>query len=233
VKKLFTVIAFALALNFLAVAGGVAYLWQTKRLDREKVHAIREMVFPPASDATTKPSAEFSDAATQPAPSSLKLDELLAQHANRPAAEQVQLLQRTFDSRLAQVDMREREVRNLQDLVANAERKLKADRETLEQERAALETREQESARLAGDKGFQDSLQLYGTMKPKQVKDVFAGLSDEVVVRYLRAMPPRQATKILAEFKTPAELDRVKVLMERVRAAAAESAGTTQTAAKP
>ncbi len=61
-------------------------------------------------------------------------------------------------------------------------------------------------------------------MKPKQVKDVFAGLPEDVVVRYLRAMQPRQATKILSEFKTPAELERVKVLMERVRAAA-EPAG--------
>lgn len=232
-KKLFSVIAFALALNFLAAAGGIAYLWQTKRLDREKVHAIREMLFPPESSATTKPSAELADSAasTQPAPSSLTLDTLLAQHANLPAADQVQLLQRTFDARMAQLDMRERELRNLQDLVSNGERKLKADRDALEQEKSAQDAREQEQAKLAGDKGFQDSLQLYGTMKPKQVKDVFAGLSDDVVVRYLRAMSPRQATKILAEFKTPAELDRVKVLMERVRASAAEPAGTTQSAA--
>ena len=64
-------------------------------------------------------------------------------------------------------------------------------------------------ARLAADQGFQDALQLYGTMKPKQVKEVFATLPDDVVVRYLRAMESRDASKVIKEFKSPAELVRL------------------------
>jgi flagellar motility protein MotE (MotC chaperone) len=217
VKKLWNILVLTLAINFLALAGSVGYLYKTKRLDRERVHAIRELLFPPASPAaTTQPTTAPST--TQPA---LKLDELLAAHAGLPAAEQVQLLQRTFDARMAQLDRRQRDVENLHDLVKNAEARLKAERDVFEQQRTALETREQEATRLAADKGFQDALQLYGTMKPKQVKDVFAGLADDVVVRYLRAMQPRQASRIMNEFKTPAELERVKVLMEQVRSAEA------------
>ena len=48
----------------------------------------------------------------------------------------------------------------------------------------------------------------------------------DVVVRYLRAMDPGQAGKIIKEFKTPAEVQRVKGLMEQVRSAA-ESAGAS------
>lgn len=214
-KKLWNVLVLTLALNLVLLAGGVGYLWRTKQLDPEKVAAIRAILFPPPAPeaSTTQPTTA---PATQPV---LKLEELLAAHASLPAAEQVQLLQRTFDSRMAQLDRRQREVEALHDLVRNAEGKLKAERDAFEQRRGALDAREQEATKLAADKGFQDALQLYGTMKPKQVKDVFAGLPDETVVRYLRAMEAKQASKILKEFKTPAETERVKELMERVRAA--------------
>jgi len=48
-KKLFDVIVLLLALNFLALAGGVAYLYQTHRVDRQRAIAIKEILFPPTS----------------------------------------------------------------------------------------------------------------------------------------------------------------------------------------
>jgi flagellar motility protein MotE (MotC chaperone) len=215
VKKLWNVLVLTLAFNFLLVAGGAGYLYRTGRLDREKVFAIRELLFPPPAAPATQPTTRPT---TQPV---LKMEELLAAHASLPAAEQVALLQRTFDSRMAQLDRREREIRSLHDLVNNAEARLKLERDAFDARVKALDAREQDAIKLAADQGFQESLQLYGTMKPKQVKDVFTRLPDAEVVRYLRALDTRQATKILAEFKTPAELDRVKALMEQVRAAEA------------
>jgi flagellar motility protein MotE (MotC chaperone) len=217
VKKLWNVLVLTLAVNFLALAGAVGYLYQSKKLDKEKVHAIREMIFPTTapSAATTQPS---DDPTTRP---TLSLEEVLAAHAGLPAAEQVQALQKTADFRIAEMERRHRELIALQDLVNNAEARLKSEREAFEKQRSALETREQEAARLASDKGFQDALKLYRTMKPKQIKEVFVGLPDDVVVRYLRAMEPRVASKVLKEFTTPAEVQRVQVLMEQVRAAEA------------
>ena len=219
-KKLWNVLVLTLALNFVLLAGGIGYLYQTKRIDKEKVHAIKEVLFPPPAvdPPTTQPT---SQPATQPV---LDLDALLAAHASLPAAEQVQLLQRTFDFRMTELDRRNREIASQFDLVKNAQAQLQAERQAFEVRRAALETREQQATRLAADKGFQDALKLYETLKPKQVKDVFAGLADEVVVRYLRAMEPVRAAKIIKEFKTPAEVQRVKVLMEQVRAAETGSA---------
>src|SRR5688500_12624908 len=112
-------------MNFLLLAGAVAYLYKTGRLDRERVHAIREMLVPPtpaADPASTQPATQPT---TRPV---LKLEELLAQHAGLPAAEQVQLLQRTFDSRMAQLDRRQRQVEDLHTLVRNAEATLTAER---------------------------------------------------------------------------------------------------------
>lgn len=223
-KKLWNILVLALAVNFVALLAGVAYLYQSKRLDRERVRAIREMLFPPppaADAATTQPSE--TGATTQPV---FKLEELLAAHTGRPAAEQAQFLQRTFDSRVAELDRRQSDLEALHDLVRNAEAKLAEDRKQFEAKLAALEAREQEATRLAADKGFQDALKLYGTMKPKQVKEVFATLPDDVVVRYLRAMESRDASKVIKEFKSPAELERLKVLMERVRSA--DAAASTE-----
>src|SRR5688572_4827701 len=103
-KKLLNVIVMVLAINFLAVAGGAVYLHQTGRLDNEKVHAIRAILFPPPKPvaATTQPSDE-GGATTQPI---LRLEQLLAHHAGRPAGEQVEFIQRSFDAQMAQLDRR-------------------------------------------------------------------------------------------------------------------------------
>jgi Mg/Co/Ni transporter MgtE len=71
--------------------------------------------------------------------------------------------------------------------------------------------------KLAQDKGFQDSLQLYNSMPAKQVKAVFMGLDDETVVNYLQSMQPRRASMIIKEFKTPDELSRIARVLEIMR----------------
>ena len=81
----------------------------------------------------------------------------------------------------------------------------------------ALETEQQLQQKLATDKGFQDSLSLYQTLPGKQVKTIFMGLDDETVVRYLQAMPPRTSAKIVKEFKSPDETDRIQRVLERMR----------------
>ncbi|HVT89475.1 MAG TPA: hypothetical protein VHD56_11525, partial [Tepidisphaeraceae bacterium] len=56
-KKLLTVVILTLALNFLAVAGGVGWLYQSGKLDRTKVAAIKDILFPkPVDQPTTQPA---------------------------------------------------------------------------------------------------------------------------------------------------------------------------------
>src|SRR5437588_457561 len=84
-------------------------------------------------------------------------------------------------------------------------------------------SKEKVAATEAQDKGFQDSLALYNSMQPKQVKDVFTSLDDATVMKYLRAMDPSRAAKIIKEFKTPADTERVQRIIEMIRA---QQAGT-------
>src|SRR4051794_35939252 len=184
-KKLFDVIVLLLALNFLALAGGVAYLYQTHRVDRQRAIAIKEILFPPTSapSSTTQPSADPST--TQPV---LKLEELLATKVGRSTAEQVEFLQHSFDVQMAQLDRRQRELKDLQRQVDLAREQAGRDRGTLAAQQKQLQDREQQASKLASDKGFQDALERYNVMPGKQVKQIFMTLDDQTVVSFLQAM---------------------------------------------
>src|SRR5688572_9480400 len=223
-KKLINVIVMVLAINFLAVAGGGVYLHQAGRLDKEKVHAIGQILFPPPKPAepTTQPS-ERDGATTQPI---LRLEQLLAQHAGRPAGEQVEYIQRSFDAQMAQLDRRHRELGDLQRQIDLAKQQMERDRAMLGKSQTELVAKQDEAARLATDKGFQDSLALYNSMPSKQVKAIFLTLDDASVVRYLQNMQPRIASRIIKEFKTPDEVRRIKGILEQMSGGATTAAST-------
>jgi hypothetical protein len=226
VKKLFSAIVLLLAMNFLAVGGAVGWLFKTGHLDKAKVGDIRKMLFPPAiAAATTQPAVD--DATTQP---TFKLDELLAQQSGHTAAEQVDFIQRTFDSRMLELDRRQREIGDLERQVDLANQKLAADRAALDKEQKDLADQQQEATKLASDKGFQDSLALYNAMQAKQVKQIFMTLSEQTVQQYLEAMDPETAGKIIKEFKTPDETAFIQKILERMRLA---QASATTTDGKP
>src|SRR4051812_2543759 len=215
IKRLLNVLVLTLAMNFLLAAGGVGWLFQSGHLDKTKVAAIREVVFPTSQPAapTTQPTAAAGPT-TRPL---LRLDELLAKHAGRRAGEQVEVIQQTVDTQGAVLDRRTREVEYLQTRVAAEQKKLAEASTALTADRRQLEDQKQQATQAAGDKGFDDSLKLYSAMPPKQVKGVFMGLPEDAVVRFLQAMPPRTATKIVKEFKTPDETARINRVLDKMR----------------
>ncbi|HEY1685848.1 MAG TPA: hypothetical protein VGG19_13875 [Tepidisphaeraceae bacterium] len=214
-KKLLDILMLVLAMNFIIAAVCIVYLFHAGKLDKDKVKQIREIVF-----ATSQPTTQEASATTQPTSG---LDLLLAQQSGHSAAEQVQYIQRSYDAEQEILDRRQQELRDLKAQIDLAQSKLAKDRSALEAERKKLQDQESEAARLAADKGFQDSLALYEAMPAKQCKDVFMGLDDPTVVRYLDAMDPLQASKILKEFKSPDEVVRVGKLLERIRQAQASA----------
>jgi hypothetical protein len=232
-KKLWNALVLALAANFLLAAGGVAWLYRTGRLDRDRVTAIRKIVLDtPDTPAPTDPAAQASGATTRP---SMSLEALLDKHTGKRAGEQVEVVQQAFDAQSVLLDRRRREVEDLAAQVAREQEKLAEDRAALEAQRRGLSDREAAARGVAGDKGFQDSLKLYTAMPARQVKGVFLSMPDETVVRYLRALPPRTATKIVKEFKTPQETEQIRRIMERMRQGepATQPAGTNVEAPGP
>ena len=228
-KKLWNVFVLTLAVNFLAVAVGVGYLYNDGRLDRKRIDAIRAVLYPPPA---TQPAASQPAEQGRPEPV-LKLGELLEQKSGLTVSEQLSFLQQTFDARMAELDRRQRELADLQRQVDLANSTLSRDRSALEEEKRQLAEREQLAARLAGDKGFQDSLKLYQTMPAKQAKQAFMTMDDETVKRYLQAMEPRGAAKIVREFKAPDELQRIQRVIDQMRTPAAATRPAARAAAQP
>jgi flagellar motility protein MotE (MotC chaperone) len=212
-KKLFNVIVLMLAINFIALAGSVGYLKQSGHLDRDRVMAIKDIVFPAPATQPTSPT-------TQPAPTTqpiVRLEELLAQQSGRTASEQVEFIQHTFDAQMAQIDRRQRELNDLQSQIDLAKAQLARDRSAVAQKEKTLTAREQEATKLESDKGFQDSLALYKSMPGKQVKSVFLTMDDRTVAQFLQAMEPRTAAKIIKEFKTPEETQFIQRALQKMR----------------
>jgi hypothetical protein len=226
VKRLLNVLAITLALNFLVAAGGIGWLWKSGKLDRDKAHEIREIVFPSSMPTTQEVKAVLAEGGATTKPM-MRLEELLEKEAGRPASEQVAYMQASFDAQMAQMDRRQRELGDLQRQVEIAQGQLTKDRTALEAEKKSLAAREDETARLQADKGFQDSLELYKSMQPKQVKEIFMKLDDGAVERYLTAMEPRAAGKIIKEFKTPEEIQHVQAVLEKIRQAQQQQADTS------
>jgi flagellar motility protein MotE (MotC chaperone) len=213
-KKLFQTLVLTLAFNFVLAVCGVAYLFKTGALTHDKVTAIKAVLYPAATQPTTQPEKTSPDATTQP---TLRLEELLAKVSGRPAGQQVEFLQRTFDAQMAELDRRDLEVRrNAAEAKAALENATK-ERERLLALQKQLDQREKALTTQVQDKGFEDSLNLYNSMTPKQVKDAFAGLDDPTATKYLRAMEPTRAAKIFKEFKTPQEIERVQRIMDLIR----------------
>lgn len=224
-KKLFTVLMLALALNFLAAAGGVGWLRYSGHLDKARVKQIREILFPPPATQPAGASAGGASAATtQP---TQRLEELLAREAGKSGAEQVQVMQNSVDLQTAELDRRQRELEALRIQIELARQDLERQRQAVAVRDKDLAAREQEAQRLAGDKGFQDSLALYEAMPAAKVKQIFIGLDDVTIMNYLQAMQPRTAAKIIKEFKSPDETARMQRVLERMRTNEA-SAPTTE-----
>lgn len=215
IKKLISAISVVLAVNFLAVAGGVGWLYKSGALTREKLPALKEVLFPKPPEApATQPAAP----ASQP---TMRLEELLAQATGRTTTEQVEFIKDSFEAQLAILDRRQRELVDLQRQVELSKQQLSKDRTSLDTQIREAGDRDKRAAALAGDKGFQDSLTLYNTMTASQVKRVFSTLDDVTVTNYLQAMQPRTAAKIIKEFKSPEETERIQRILERMRLASA------------
>ena len=225
-KRAWNLIVLTLAGNFVLAAGGIGWLAKTGHLTRPRVAEIRKVLFPPPP---TPPAPTTRPAVTPPPDAAARLGDWAARAAGRPLAERALVAQQVQDTAVAMLDDRSRELLDLRSQVELAQSQLDRDRAALAKERQAFAAERDRDAATAADKGFQDSLALYRTLPPKQVKAIFATLPDDAVQRYLQAMDAKQATKVMKEFKSPAETDRLQRVLERIRATPA----ATRPAAAP
>jgi flagellar motility protein MotE (MotC chaperone) len=95
--------------------------------------------------------------------------------------------------------------------------RLKADREKLDKESQAWADRKQALAKERQQAGFRQVLALYESMKPLEVKEIWTGLNEDVLVALVKEMDASKVAKILQEFRDPAELETKRKVLEKIR----------------
>jgi len=215
IQKIGLLAAVVMALNFLAVMGALGFLVVTGKLTQETGAEISNILFPQPEPATMPATQPVDDpATTQPV---LRLERLLERQSGKPAGEQVESIRAAFDAQVAQLDRQRRELGDLKRQLDSAQSQFVKDKAVLEAREKTIAEREKQQLAQQDDKGFNASLEVYNAMQAKQVKEIFKSLDDSTVVRYLQAMDSRRASKIFKEFKTPEELNRAQLLLEKVR----------------
>jgi flagellar motility protein MotE (MotC chaperone) len=114
----------------------------------------------------------------------------------------------------------DRQYKELQDRQAMADRKL----QDIEQKRKGLEEIEKRiDDKVAKEKegtdqqSFQKMLAIMKGMKPPQLKEILVQMDDAATVEVLKGLEARASAKVLAEFKTPQELERKRRYLDMIR----------------
>lgn len=220
-RNFWSAISLALLINALALLGLVGWLWQSGRLDRSRLTRIYRMleVTTQQEQARIEQARREDEAAQKQAQEASRLLAV----GNTPVTGEDRL---AGDERNSQIlaQRLDRLQRDRQDLL----RQLELAKDQIAKQRAALEIRqkaldEQIAAELKqrDDRDFQQAVQVYEQLKPKQTKEIFQELlrqnKTQQVVDYLAAMQLRKAAGVLKEFKTREEVAQATDLVQRLR----------------
>jgi hypothetical protein len=222
-KSLWNLVSTLAVINLLAMLLFVGWLWQSGRLNGQRVQAARQLFGTPIEALGDVAGSESpGDAATAASPTGItaaswaesigpglssdaqiefasRMDER-ARLASRRVAEEQRQLMAQLGARLAELDAAEA---------------------TFATEKAAWEAAVRDEQARRVDEQFLKAVKQLESVPPKQAK----GMLEELVasgamrqaVSYLDAMDARAARKVMSEFKEPAEIALATQLLEMLR----------------
>lgn len=221
-RSLWLIISTVAVANILALAGFVAWLYATHRLDRDRLERVR-LIF-----ATT---IDQERAAAEQAKIQLASDQAVREEQERmtrppePADARIQRQDEADLVQFQQTLRRQRELEDLRRVLARERQQLSEDAAALAREKAEFDAYRKRLAEIEGAAQFKKALATLEAQKPKDAKEVLQALLNqseasgggtEQVVSYLSAMDERIRGKIIAEFiKDRPEL--AADLLERLR----------------
>lgn len=224
-KSLWTAVSFLAVVNLLALLMFTGWLYQTDRLNEARLNALRDLFRLPVSEAEQLAAEEAAaeEKATREAGEAYR-----AANPLPPAAQQIAHLARLED-RANEFERRaQAEIEALRGQLLAAQKTLASEREAFAKDKAAWQTEVDQVANTAADAQFQRVVALLGQLRPKQAKELLmqwaTGGDMLQAVKYLNAMNPRLAAKVLAEFKDD-ETQVARELLERLRTLGQATAG--------
>ncbi|MCC7145079.1 MAG: hypothetical protein IT443_01390 [Phycisphaeraceae bacterium] len=238
-KAFWNALAIVLIVNFLGLCAFGGYLYLTGRLSRDRLHQIVAIVTPtPLEEEAQKLQAQEAARKAKEEKDQAQYQQQVAQGPRTPTEQLAQQNEQEQLEVLRSQRLRE-DIRALQRQVEMARQLLDEQKNRNAADRKALEEALTREAALRNDQDFQQTVQLYEQLKPKQTKDMFRALiaenKTEQVVAYLAAMSPRKAAGVIKEFKTTEETKTATDLMQMLRGrgvellpASAATEGTTR-----
>lgn len=213
-RKLLNLTVVVLAINFIGMAVAAMLLAQRADLSREKLSQVKQILFP--SEETPAVDEPKPAEPAEPTPME-QLIALLDVQAGKSTEQRVRDVRETFDERAVVLGRARRELVDRQRQIDAATQKLLQERSEFESRRQAFETAVATAADRANDEGFRTTLTLYEQMPAKQTKEIFLQLENQTVLAFLVAMEPRTAAKVLKEFKTDPEIQKITDILELMR----------------
>lgn len=232
-KRIWMIVSALALANVLALAGVVAWLQTSGRLNRERVDAVRQIF---AVTLEQEKTAESQIIADQSKAAAEAAAEQRAAVPPETAAAQIAEKQLQAEKELQIVLRRQQELENLRSFLLKQLADLDRREQALEQARAAFAAEQARAAEQASSEQFKTALATLEAQRPRDAKAMLQALiSDhqtEQVIAYLAEMDESKRGKIVAEFVKD-EPSLAADLLERLRtrgstgsAAAGESAAT-------
>lgn len=220
-KTLWNVFAIFLLLNVLALAGFIAWLGSSGRLNGERMRGIAKQLSITVQEERkiTEEAAAAEEEARKKAEAAARLESV----SKGPVTMGDHLAAQQEKNELAmmRVERMRRDIHDLQKQLETAKGQMTQQRAHLDAQRAAFEKAVKEKAKVQDDENFQQTVGMYEQLKAKQVKQMFQELINkgqaDQVVDYLAAMQQRKAAAVLKEFKSPQDVVQAADLLERLR----------------
>lgn len=143
----------------------------------------------------------------------------LEQEKEGPQEAGAKILAAQLEAEVIGLDIQQRiqQLRNRENTIVAAQAKFQEDNKKLQDEQEKFTKLIAEHNKQAQEEGFRKALKNYESMKADLVKDDFMSLDEDTVVRYLAAMKPYNATKILEKFAAPTEQTTRVRLIEKLK----------------
>lgn len=186
--KIFRAISLLCIIVTLTVGGFAAMVVASGRLTPENLDVLAKMLR--GEPVLAEQDETQAEAATQPASS---------------AEEQIDRQEELTERRSLLLQRRMEELASQQRQAAQLLARIEAARAQLREEALALAARIEQFDQQAEDEDFQAQLRVYEAMQPGDLKTIFMGMQTEEAAAYLRAMQPRDAGRVLGQFRTPGE----------------------------
>jgi len=212
-RRIYDILAFVSLLNMLALAGVMGYFVSSGLVDTSKMQKVMA-VLRGDEMADAKPMEEGTEKAADSIPTS---PATMAAHADAadeaPITSQMDLEIMRREAERIKEELRQRLALNNSILL-----RVTTERESFMKERDTAKKQQDAQMAQRQEGGFVKQVEIYEGLAPKLAAQHLLGIQEpEEAAKVLLSMDPRKARKIVEAAKRGDQMDRMMVILQRVR----------------